>query len=46
MESLTPETGQDGASDIHRAEQQRLDLIADLFGAELLKNRGRSYARC
>ena len=31
---------QDGASDIHRAEQQRLDLIADLFRAELLEEAG------
>ena len=27
-------------SDVHRAEQQRLDLVADLFGAELLEKTG------
>ena len=36
---------QDGASDIHRAEQQRLDLIADLFGAQLLEEAGEEVAR-
>src|SRR4029453_4490373 len=36
---------QDGASDIHRAEQQRLELIADLFRAELLEEAGEEVAR-
>jgi hypothetical protein len=37
--------GQDGASDIHRAEQERLDLIADLFGTQLLEEAGEEVAR-
>jgi hypothetical protein len=36
---------QDGASDIHRAEQQRLELIADLFRAELLEEAGEEIPR-
>ena len=34
-----------GASDIHRTEQERLDLIADLFGAEFLEEAGEEIAR-
>jgi hypothetical protein len=36
---------QDGASHIHRAEQERLDLIANLFRAELLEETGEEVAR-
>jgi hypothetical protein len=36
---------QDGASDVHRAEQQRVELIADLFGAQLLEEAGEEVAR-
>jgi hypothetical protein len=32
---------QDGASDIHRAEEQRLDSMANLFRAEFLKEAGK-----
>ena len=35
---------QDGASDVHRAEQQRVELIADLFGAQLLEKAGEEVA--
>ena len=31
---------QHGAGDVHRAEQQRLDLVADLIGAEFLEEAG------
>ena len=36
---------QHGAGDVHRAEQQRLDLVADLFGAEFLEEAGVEVAR-
>jgi len=35
---------QDGASDVHRAEKQRVELIADLFGAQLLEKAGEEVA--
>lgn len=38
--SLLTHDWQDGASDVHRPEQQSLDLSANLFGTELLKEAG------
>ena len=36
---------QHGAGDVHRAEQQGLDLVADLIGAEFLEEAGVEVAR-
>ena len=36
---------QDGASDVHRAEQQRVELITDLFGTQLLEEASEEVAR-
>jgi len=36
---------QDRASDVHRAEQQRVELIADLVRAQLLEEAGEEVAR-
>ena len=36
---------QGSAGDIHRAEQQRFDLIPDLFGAQFLEEAGEEVAR-
>ena len=36
---------QGGASDVHRAEQQRVELMADLFGTQLLEEAGEEVAR-
>ena len=38
-------TGKCGASDVHRTEQERLDLIADLFWAEFLEEAGEEITR-
>src|SRR5688572_22479929 len=43
--ALLPHYWQYGASDIHRAEQERLNLIADLFRAEFLEEAGEEIAR-